>query len=61
MARIHPTQQTSNRANLVGRLYKLSQNKRVQDAGKETTHGLTNLTRSVRELVDAVRDAWPLD
>lgn len=60
MARIHPTQQTSNRANLVRRLYKLSQNTAVREAGKETTRDVTSVTKSVRKLVGAVRGAWPL-
>ena len=52
MARIYPTQQFSNQANFVRRLYKLSQNDTVREAGGEAT-------RAVSKLIDAVRSVWP--
>lgn len=59
MARVHPTQQTSNSADFFRRLYKLSKNDTVRNAGRQAGRDARNLTESVSKLIDAVRSAWP--
>ncbi|MGG6382453.1 hypothetical protein [Paenarthrobacter sp. NEAU-H11] len=59
MARIYPTQQTSNRADFFRRLYKLSEKDTVRNAGREASRDARKLTKSVSKLIDAVRSAWP--
>ncbi|MCO4273822.1 hypothetical protein NG701_05155 [Pseudarthrobacter sp. HLT3-5] len=61
MTRINPTQQSPDRANLVRRLYRLSQNDAVRDAGRDATRDATSVTKSVRKLVEAIRDTWRRD
>lgn len=60
MARIYPPEQPiTERANLVRRLYKLSQNTTIRECGREASRDVTSMTKSVRKLIEAVRSEWP--